>query len=147
MSADTLAVLLVIAMAPAATAFPIVYGLTSPWYRSLVGRALMTKAVGLAALIDISIVYEFMGDDYPGRDAVRLTVFSLILAGVWLQFAALMVEKYRARRPRRTDADVERDRASNAESRLESRAARERRGLLRRAGRAKRRLDDKEGQR
>jgi hypothetical protein len=101
MTADDLAVLMVIAMAPAATAFPIVYGLTSPWWRSLVGRALMTKAVGLALLIDISIAYEFLGDDYAARNAVRFTVFGFILTGVWLQFFALLREKWKARKAKR----------------------------------------------
>lgn len=98
MSADTAAVLLILVAAPAATAFPIVYGLTSPWYRSLLGRALMTKAVGLALLIDISLIYQWLGDDYFLRNVVRLTVYSLIAAGVWMQCTALVVEKVRARR-------------------------------------------------
>lgn len=101
MSVDTIAVLLILAAAPAATLFPIVYGFTSPWHRSLIGRALMTKAVGLALLIDISLLYKWLGDDYAARDIVRLTVYGLITAGVWLQFAALMVEKFgHARRDR-----------------------------------------------
>ena len=98
MNADDLALYMVFAMAPAATAFPLLYGLTSPWWRSLVGRALMTKAVGLALLIDISIVYQFLGDDYAARNAVRFAVFGFILAGVWLQFFALLREKWKARR-------------------------------------------------
>jgi hypothetical protein len=84
-------------MAPAATLFPLLYGLTTPWWRSLIGRALMTKAVGLALLIDISLLYTWLGDDYFLRDAVRLTVYGLIFVGVWLQLTALFVEKYRAR--------------------------------------------------
>ena len=102
MTADTAAVLLVVAAAPAATAFPLWYGLTAPWWRSLIGRALMTKAVGLALLIDISILYKFLGDDYALRDVVRLTVYALITVGVWMQFSALLLEQHRARRDHRT---------------------------------------------
>lgn len=104
MSADTWAVVLIVAAAPAATLFPIVYGFSSPWWRTLIGRALVTKAVGLALLIDISIAYQILGDQYPGRDAVRLSVYALITAGVWMQFSALMVEKWRARKSRDRDA-------------------------------------------
>ena len=98
MSADTAAILLVLAAAPAQTLFPIIYGVSSPWYRSLLGRALMTKAVALALLIDISLVYNWLGDDYAARDVVRLTVFALIAAGAWMQLAALILEKYHGRR-------------------------------------------------
>jgi hypothetical protein len=97
MNADTAAVILVVGMAPAATLFPLLYGFTTPWWRSLIGRALMTKAVGLALLIDISLAYQWLGDDYFLRDVVRLTVYGLIFVGVWLQLTALFVEKYRAR--------------------------------------------------
>lgn len=89
MSADTLAVILVALAAPPATLFPFVYA-TRPWYRSLLGRALMTKAIGIALLIDISLLYNWLGDDYALRDVVRLTVYSLITCGVWFQFIALV---------------------------------------------------------
>ncbi len=39
MSADMLALLLIVAAAPPATVFPLLYGLSAPWWRSLVGRA------------------------------------------------------------------------------------------------------------
>jgi len=102
MSADTAAVLLILAAAPAQTAFALIYGFGSPWWRSLVGRALFTKALALALLIDISLLYNWLGDDYDLRDAVRLTVFGLIAVGSWLQFVALLKEKFQGRRD---DAD------------------------------------------
>jgi hypothetical protein len=101
MSADTIAVLLIIGMAPPATLFPIIYGLTAPWWKTLLGRALMTKATGMALLIDISLIYNFLGDDYYLRDAVRITVFALIFLGTWMQLGALAVERLRARREAR----------------------------------------------
>lgn len=104
MSTDTIAVLLVLGMAPPATLFPIIYGLSGPWYRTPIGRALMTKAVGLALLVDISLLYNWLGDDYWGREAVRLTVFSLIFCGLWMQFGALLSEKWRACRGHRHSA-------------------------------------------
>jgi hypothetical protein len=97
-SADLIAVLLVLSAAPAATLFPIFYAFTSPWWRSLTGRALMTSSVGLALLIDISLLYQWLGDDYYLRDHVRLGVYALISAGAWMQLLAFVGAKFRARR-------------------------------------------------
>lgn len=102
MSADVAAVILILAAAPPATLFPIVYGFTAPWWKTLIGRALLTKAIGLALLIDISLIYKFLGDEYFLRDVVRLSVYALITVGTWMQFSALLVEKYHARKERRT---------------------------------------------
>lgn len=100
MSADLAAVLLVLAAAPAQTAFAVFYSFTSPWWRTLIGRALFTKAWGLALLIDISLLYKWLGDEYALRDVVRLTVYALITVGAWLQLWAFVLEK-RRRRERR----------------------------------------------
>lgn len=102
MSADTAAILLIVAAAPAQTLFAIIYGFGSPWWRSLIGRALFTKALALALLIDISLLYNWLGDDYALRDLVRLSVYSLIVAGAWMQLVALLKEKIQGRRD---DAD------------------------------------------
>lgn len=101
MTTDTVAVLLVLGMAPPATLFPIIYGLSGPWWRLPIGRALMMKSVGLALLVDISLLYNWFGDDYWGREVVRLVVFSLIFCGLWMQFGALLSEKWQARRDHR----------------------------------------------
>lgn len=97
-AADGAAVALILVTAPAQTAFVLVYGLTSPWWQSLVGRALFTKALGLALLIDLSLAYQLLGDDYWLRDAVRLSIYSLIAVGAYLQLAALVQEKFASRR-------------------------------------------------
>lgn len=99
MSADMLAVLLVIAAAPAATAFPLCYAWAARgvWYRTPAGRALMTSSTALALLIDISLAYKAFGDEYPGRDVVRLAVYSLIAAGAWLKLGALLYEWHKGR--------------------------------------------------
>lgn len=97
---DTIAVLLIVAAAPAQTAFVILYGVGSPWWRSVVGRALFTKALALALLIDISVAYHFLGDNYALREVVRLSVFALIAIGTWLQLGALIYERRRRGRDR-----------------------------------------------
>jgi hypothetical protein len=101
MNADLIALLLVLAAAPAITAFALWYGLTAPWYRSAAGRALFVSSTGLAMLIDISLLYKWLGDDYWLRDAVRLFVYAWIAAGAWLKLGALAHERRKARRARR----------------------------------------------
>jgi hypothetical protein len=96
-STDVAALALVLVAAPAQTLFAIIYGLWSPWWRSLIGRALFTKAIALALLIDISLLYQWLGDDYYLRDAVRICVFLLIAVGSWMQLVALLKEKYQGR--------------------------------------------------
>lgn len=97
MSADTAAVLIVLAAAPPATAFPLLYGLTRPWWRSLVGWWVLTATVGLGLLVDISLAYKWLGDEYALRDVVRLTVYSLICAGSWMSLVTFLIERRRGR--------------------------------------------------
>lgn len=96
-TADSIVYALIAVTAPAQTAFILLYGLGSPWWRTLIGRALFTKALGLAALVDLALAYWIFGDDYAARDVVRVCVFGLILVGAWLQLLALLKEKWHAR--------------------------------------------------
>jgi hypothetical protein len=95
MSVDAVAIALVVGMVFPATAFPILYA-TRPWYRSLLGRALMTKAIGLALLVDLSVAHYFglLGDN----GITRLVVYALVFLGLWQQFLALCLIVWRARK-------------------------------------------------
>jgi hypothetical protein len=84
---------MVYATAPAQTLFILIYGFGSPWWRSPVGRALFTKALGLALLLDLALLFQWLGTDYWFRDPARLTVFGLILLGAWMQLGALLMER------------------------------------------------------
>lgn len=95
MTADTAAIILIVLGAIAQTTFVIFYSFTSPWWQTLVGRALWTKAMGLALLMDISIAYYFLGDNYAARDFVRLSVYTFIVVGSWLQLIAFAAQKRR----------------------------------------------------
>lgn len=101
MTADTIALMLVIGTAPPATLFALVYGFTTPWWRTMIGRALLISSTGLALLVDISLLYQWLGDQYALRDVVRLMVYAFIFLGAWLKLASLATEKYRAYRARR----------------------------------------------
>ena len=93
MTADLAAkVLIYLAAAPAIT-YALMYGLTAPWWRSSGGRALFTSALGMALLTGISALYQTFGDDYPGRNIVRLTVYAIIVTGLWLKVGAYVHER------------------------------------------------------
>ena len=63
--------------------------------------ALMTKAVGLALVIDLTAARQVFGD-YPGRRYVLAASFVLIVVGLFYQDAVLIRVQQKARRdPRR----------------------------------------------
>lgn len=101
--ADTVALITVIGIAPAATLFAIIYGFTVPWWQTMIGRAMLASSVGLALLVDISLLYNWLGDDYSLRDMVRLSVFFTVFLGAWFKLGALVKEKLAARREHRAD--------------------------------------------
>lgn len=101
--AETVALITIITIAPFATAFALVYFWTVPWWATLIGRAMLASSAGLALLVDISLLYQWLGDDYSLRDMVRLSVFFTVLIGAVFKLAALVLEKYRARRDNRAD--------------------------------------------
>lgn len=85
---DAIAVVLLVLAAPPANMFPVVYAFR-PWRESLIGRALMTKAIGLAVMIDVGLLTLILGTDYPLRAVVRVVAFSLVVIGIWFQFIAM----------------------------------------------------------
>jgi len=95
-TADSAAVWLIAAAALPETVYFFIYTFTAPWWRSAVGRALFTKGLALTLLLDIAVLYQLFGNDYPGRDAVRLTVYTLIVVGLWLQLGAYLHVKHQA---------------------------------------------------
>lgn len=98
MNAETISFWLLVFAAPPASLFVLTYGTTQPWYRSWVGWALVVFSGGLALLLDISLAYRIFGADYRARDALRLTVFSMVGVGSWLMLFALCRELIQARR-------------------------------------------------
>lgn len=99
--ADLVATILVLGIAPPATLFAVVYGFTVSWWETTIGRAMLISSTGLALLVDISLVYKWLGDDYALRDVVRLFVFALVFLGACYKFAALVREKWLVRRGER----------------------------------------------
>lgn len=100
MNADTaVLILLVVAWIPA-TFFPILYSRVR-WWSTLPGRALFVQGVGMGLLINISLAYRVLGEDYAGRDVARLAVFGLVAAGLWAIYFAQILEQRRGNRNNR----------------------------------------------
>lgn len=68
-------------MVPFVTAFPILYGLFWPWHTTPQGRAIFTKSVGMALLVDLAVLYRLFPDHLPPKAVVASFVYAVILAG------------------------------------------------------------------
>lgn len=95
--ADMIVVVLICATVPAATLFPIVYGLTSPWWKSATGRALMVKSLATMLLIDFALAVRVLGLGPNDAALIRVGIMALIFAGVNLMFSAMLLARWRSR--------------------------------------------------
>lgn len=96
-TADHIALIMIWLSAPAQTLFVLIYGTRSPWWRSLLGRALFTKALALALLLDLSL-WTRIHPTWPWQLETTLVVIGLVLVGSWMQLSALLVERWRVSR-------------------------------------------------
>lgn len=97
----TIGSVLIFIAAPPATLFPILYAAWFPFWKNTLGRALMTKAVGVALLMDLAVAYFLFGDDYALREAARVMTYGLIAAGLWWQLWSIVkirLEDWRCRK-------------------------------------------------
>ena len=96
-----------------AIGFPLVYGLTAKWWKSLIGRALETKATAMMFLVTLTNLFNLLGPNYYGRDTLKVVGASLLFVGMWSQFIAICKAKYEQRRDLRDplirDEDVRHD--------------------------------------
>lgn len=84
--------------AVAATAFPILYTLVAPWWKSVVGRSLFVSEVSLALLLDLALGAYWLHLTVPAPVATSL--YTLIAVGCWMRLGALIDEQIRKRRRR-----------------------------------------------
>lgn len=75
---------------PAALLYPLVYGLSSPWWRTWIGRALFIKAIGVLILLTQMALFQLFGPNYWLRDQVRIFGMSLVCIGTWTALFALV---------------------------------------------------------
>ena len=96
MSYDAILLLIILVAAIPANGFPLLYGIGAPWWRSDIGRALFLKSSGLAAFVDLSLLFLWLGE-YPGRNELRVVVYTFVTVGLWYQFSVLVRTQYRGR--------------------------------------------------
>lgn len=89
MTAQDLTLRLVEIAAPGQTLFVLLYGLRAPWYRSATGRAIFTKALSLALILDLWVVANYF---QPLPTWIGPVVMGLTTIGVYLQLGALLHE-------------------------------------------------------
>lgn len=74
---------------------------TKPWYKTLIGRALMTKALALALVL----WFWTVGLYYPVhayRAELRDVLLAAVAVGIWAQVLAFVVEFHDARGVKRS---------------------------------------------
>lgn len=97
MNADNVFTMLVYMALPPTLLYPLIYGLTSPWWKSWIGRALFIKAIGVGMLISFSALFHLFGPDYFGRDTIRIGGMSVAVIGFYLALFSLVQVKLEAR--------------------------------------------------
>jgi hypothetical protein len=81
---DICGVLVVAASVPA-VAFPILYTRWFPWWKTSLGRALFTKALGLALLVVLAVLRLFLDPEGVLFQSIRLAVLATVTIGLWFQ--------------------------------------------------------------
>lgn len=95
MSIEDWMVWLVRVAAVSQTLFVLLYGPLTPWWRNRVGRAIFTKALALALLLDISLINQAIGHPYRHMNQIALSVIALVTLGSLMQLSALVLERIR----------------------------------------------------
>lgn len=90
---------LVVGSAIGQTLFVLLWS-TLPWWRSIVGRALMVKSLALAIYLDWAVTSYYWGP-FDNSETIAVCLFGLVFAGIWSQLGAISYEMLRARLDRR----------------------------------------------
>jgi len=69
--------------------FTVLYGSTSPWWRSAGGRHLMSFSLG-ATMLFLWWSLEFLVGSYPGRQVLRLVLAVSFVGLMWWRFLVLL---------------------------------------------------------
>lgn len=80
-------VLVILAAIPA-NIIVVVY-LRLPWRASLIGRSFMRKAIGIALILDLSLLALILGRDNVWWELARVVVFGYFVWALWLQMLVL----------------------------------------------------------
>lgn len=82
----------------AAVAFPILYTVLAPWWRSQTGRHVFSLAAVIAVVLLIQVLRLVLGRHFPGRPVVDLLQYIGIAAVLLGQLRLLITSQIRRRR-------------------------------------------------
>jgi asparagine N-glycosylation enzyme membrane subunit Stt3 len=80
--------------------YVLIYGIGSPWYQSLIGRALLLSNLAIVLVLTNALIVIVFGD-YPAKETVRGVLLGLVIASAVYQLVALI----RTRFPNRDTPD------------------------------------------
>jgi hypothetical protein len=86
-----------VAMLLPANYFPIFYTIAFRWWDAHLGRALFTKALGLAVVLDTALMVKFFGGEEYATE-VRFVAYALVLVGMYYQSAVMTAIRLSANR-------------------------------------------------
>ncbi|MGH1563024.1 putative phage holin [Mumia sp. DW29H23] len=89
-------------IAVGAVAFVVMFA-REPWWRSWFGRSLMAMAGALVVFALVVVLTLWLGRHYPGREALRVTGYSLVAVAIWSRVYVL----WRVRRDDRKHLPVD----------------------------------------
>lgn len=64
------------------TAFPLLYLIFSPWYKSQLGRAVLLQSLSIACAIDFSVVYRYWAFTSNRQLLLTIWFFMVVFIGV-----------------------------------------------------------------
>ena len=99
-------------------AIPVFIGiyLTTRWYRTWEGRAIMAQKLLFAGFLINGILYFTVGSDYPGRELYRLILFTAMPLVFWGMTALLIRTRLQSHRARRSQPQSSELASSSSES-------------------------------
>lgn len=71
--------------------------LRMPWHRSQVGRGVMISMTATTLLVGMGVLRVLFGAHYLLREPLALIVYSVVVAGLWWMFLALLQERRKQR--------------------------------------------------
>lgn len=89
------------------TAFPLLYLVLSPWYRSQLGRAVMLQSLSIACAIDFSVVYQHWAFTSNIRLLLTIWLFMIIFIGAAALYLTVVLIVINIVRPQKETQNVE----------------------------------------
>ena len=71
--------------------------LTMPWWKTWEGRVIMLKQALWVGFLLNGVLYFALGEDYFGRDALRIALFTVLPIALWSLTVLLIVRRRQAK--------------------------------------------------